>query len=290
MNRLVAIVGPTATGKSELGMRVAKEFNGEIICADSRTIYKGMDIGTAKPSEEDQREVSHHLLNLIQPNQAYSASEFKTAALQAITEIQSRDHLPILVGGSGLYAYAVLYDYQFPAGPSNSLRDELQQLSLDHLVRRLQLVDPEAASSIDLKNPRRVIRAIETAGQPKLQQSLRQGTVLVGLRPNEDELAQRISIRAKSMVDDGLTDEAKRIVDAYGDDLEVLKSPGYADPLEYLGDKTTKDALCDLIALHTRQMAKRQLTWFKRNPDIHWFSDTKSASKFVQESLQAQKV
>lgn len=290
LGKLAAIVGPTASGKSDLAMEIARKHDGEIICADSRTIYRGMNIGTAKPSRTDQVEIPHHVLDIINPDEAFSAAEFKVAALNAIKDIESRGRLPILAGLSGLYAYALLYDYHFPAGARNQLRDELQQLPIDQLVERLQVIDPEAASQIDLKNPRRVIRAIETAGLPRTKAELRLGTILVGLRPSNETLTQRIFSRTENMVKAGLVDEVKNLIAQYDSTLESFKSPGYMEIISYLENETTLDQAQELINLHTRQLAKRQLTWFKRNPDIHWFESNDDAMEYISKQLKFKQV
>ena len=290
MSKLVAIVGPTASGKSELAMMVARDFGGEIICADSRTIYRGMDIGTAKPSQQDQHEIKHHMLDLVDPKQSYSAAEFKAAAQEAIGEIRARHHLPIVVGGSGLYAYALLYDYEFPDGADNQLRQELQQLSIGGLVDRLKTADPEAYETIDLQNPRRVIRAIETAGITKTKHQLMDGAILIGINPSADELVGRIQQRTKQMMSAGLLAETSRLVDSYGAELEALRSPGYAEMLECLSGQISNTEAEDLINLHTRQLAKRQMTWFRRNPDIKWFETLEAARAYIASQLSEQKV
>lgn len=290
MNRLLAIVGPTASGKSDLAMCVARQFGGEIICADSRTIYCGMDIGTAKPNKADQAEVPHHLLDLINPGETFSAADFKTRAFKAISQIEARGNLPILVGGSGLYTYAVLYDYQFPAGANNHLRQQLQQLSIDQLVERLQALDPETAATIDLKNPRRVVRAIETAGQSKASHKLRPDTVLVGLRPDQAALDVRIANRTEAMIKDGLITETKQLINQYGLDLEALKSPGYLEASQFIAGEIKEGEVKDLINLHTRQLTKRQITWFKRNPDIQWYESNEAAGEFISQQLKFKRV
>lgn len=277
MTNLLAIVGPTASGKSDLAMKVAEQLRGEIICADSRTIYRGMNIGTAKPTAADQAKVPHHLLDIIDPDQSYSAAEFKREANRIIREIEARGRLPILCGGTGLYLYAVLYDYQFPAGPDNRLRQRLQKLSIDQLVDELEQIDPEAASSIDLRNPRRVIRAIETAGQPRQQGHLRAGATIVGLWPNPDQLDQNIDQRTQAMLAGGLEREVSNLLEHYGPELEVLRSPGYIEIAELIAGKIDQPEAERLIKLHTRQLAKRQQTWFKRNQDIKWFQEPNEA-------------
>lgn len=282
MTKLVAIVGPTASGKSSLALEVAKLFSGEIICADSRTLYRGLDIGTAKPTKSDQSEVPHHLLDVINPDQTYSAAQFKVEANRLITEIHGRGHLPILVGGSGLYVYGVLYDYTFPAGANNRLRSQLEQLSTEQLIERLESVDPETLETIDQANRRRLIRAIETAGLPKDKAKLRADSLVIGLKPTQEVLVDRIDRRTEAMIKAGLIDEIKSVIEIYGRDLEALKSPGYSEVTQMIDGQIDLAQMTELISLHTRQLAKRQLTWFKRNPDIEWFEDRSLAEQRVK--------
>ncbi len=269
--KLVAIIGPTASGKSGLAVDLARKFDGEIICADSRTIYKGMNVGTAKPTAADRAAVPHHLLDILEPNQSFSVAEFKERANTAIADVRRRGRLPILVGGSGLYINAVVYDYQFPAGPANKLREELQGLSLPALVERLQTLDPDAATTIDLNNPRRVIRAIETAGLPRQKRpELMPAMMLVGLNPNLEMLEKKIVQRTQMMLDAGLVEEVRGLVQKYGADCEPFNSVGYRETIEFINGAIKEAELAGLISLHTRQLAKRQLTWWRRDPNIVW--------------------
>lgn len=281
--RLLAIVGPTAGGKSALAMDLARQTNGEIICADSRTIYRDMNIGTAKPTAADRAAVPHHLLDVVAPNQPYSAAEFKQAADEVIAGIHTRGTLPILVGGTGLYVDAVLYDYRFPAGASNALRAELEKLPLSDLVQRLQVQDPDRAATIDLQNPRRVIRALELVGQPRIApKALPSHAYIVGLDLGMPELEQRIAERTKNMLDNGLVDETRDLIRRYNPILEPFNTAGYREVIDFLQENLKRTELEPLINLHTRQLAKRQLTWFKRNPDIHWFTDAAAAADAVR--------
>lgn len=290
MTRLVAIVGPTASGKTDLAIRVAKQFGGEIICADSRTIYKGMDIGTAKPSQAERAQVPHHLLDIISPDQTFSAAEFKARANRVIEEIHSRVGLPILVGGSGLYVYSVIYDFQFPAGPSNELRRQLESKAIAELVQQLQQLDPEAAEQIDLKNPRRVIRAIETAGQPKAKSQLGAGVILIGLKPDLETLERRISSRVDVMVEAGFENEVREIAQTYGWNTEALTSIGYRAFRPYIEGRGSLEQAKAQFVRGDLALAKRQLTWFKRNPDIRWFNGVDQAYAAISSALEKQKV
>jgi tRNA dimethylallyltransferase len=268
-------------------MALAKQYNGEIIAADSRTIYRSMDIGTAKPTRHDQTAVPHHLLDVIEPDETYSAAQFKRAAETDIKAIQSRYHLPLVVGGTGLYVYGLLYDYQFPAGADNDLRRELEAVSLASLVERLQQEDPEMAARIDLQNPRRVIRALETVGQPRQSaMRLKSNILLIGLRPSTDQLNKQIAQRTQAMFELGLIAEVETLVAQYGPNLEAFRSPGYAEIIDFLAKRITRQEAEGLINLHTRQLVKRQLTWFKRNPEIRWVETPAEAKREVARFLK----
>lgn len=268
-------------------MALAERYNGEIIAADSRTVYRGMDIGTAKPTVADQAHVPHHLLDLIDPDETYSAAQFKLAAEAAIEAVAERGHLPLVVGGTGLYVYGLLYDYKFPAGANNDLRRQLEALSQDELVQRLTQEDPETAAQIDLQNPRRVIRALETAGHPRQSaMQLKSNNLFIGLKPPQDQLNKQVARRTQAMFEAGLVVEVESLVAKYGSDLEAFRSPGYAEIIDFLANKISRQEAEELINLHTRQLIRRQLTWFKRNPEISWLEDPVTAGKAVARFLE----
>ncbi len=238
---LIAIVGETASGKSALAMDLAERFNGEIISADSRTIYKGMDIGTAKPSPAERKLIKHHLLDLVEPNQSFTVAEFKKLANEAIQDIQKRGKLPIMVGGSGLYIDAVIFDYQF----SKITREK------------------------DPKNPRH----LKLTKAAKLDKQLRQNTLVIGLQLGRANLQKRIAQRVEMMFSDGLIDEAKALGDKYGWEIEVLKTPGYKALRKYLNSEVDIAEAKELFIQSDMQLAKKQRTWFKRNDSIQWVDD-----------------
>jgi tRNA dimethylallyltransferase len=275
MSKLVTIIGPTGSGKSTLSMGLAKEFDGEIICADSRTIYRYMDIGTAKPTADDTLQIPHHLINIKDPDESYSAAEFQQQANAAIDSITSRNHLPMMVGGTGLYVDSVLFDYQFPAKANEETRAEHQTKSLDELVNLLQHVDPEAAEIIDLRNPRRVLRAIELAGLPRTRaRVMRPQTLVLGLALSKEVIQARLTERVEKMLGEGLIDEVRQVSSKYGWEYEALKAPAYQAFRGVVeGTKTVQEATADFVRADVR-LAKRQMTWFKRNPEIHWLDAT----------------
>ena len=269
---LVCIVGETASGKSALGLRLARQFNGEIICADSMTVRKGVDIGSAKPTTAEQALVPHHLLDVVEPCESFTAAQFKELTERAIKDIQGRGKLPILVGGTGLYVDSVLFDYEFRAVGDENLRAELNELELPELQTRAEQLGLDL-SSVDTRNKRRVIRLIETKGVRAERQPLRTNTVVLGLQIERDVLKQRIAKRVDKMMEAGLEAEVRGLVKRSGWDCEALKGVGYAQWQEYfLGAKSLTETRQEIIKA-TTNLAKRQRTWFKRNKSIHWLSN-----------------
>lgn len=252
---LLVIVGPTASGKSDLAMRLAKEFNGEIICADSRTVYRGMDIGTAKPSGAEQTEISHWGLDLVDPGQTFSAAKFKKYAQGAVTDIQNRGKLPILVGGTGLYVDSVLYDYQFSL----------------------------TAGERDPINPRHLKKTNEAPRRGGLLGSV----LLTGLMPSDEVLKERIASRAGQIFKQGIIEETKELLDKYGAQA-VAGTAGiaYQVVLSLIRSEITQEEAIQQIAMKEWQYARRQKTWFKRNAHIKWFTSPDRAHKFIQQALR----
>ncbi len=287
MNKLIAVVGPTASGKSALAMEIAEKYNGEIICADSRTIYRYMDIGTAKPTSQEMLKIKHHLVNIKDPGESFSAAEFKELAAQAIADIQARGKLPLLVGGTGLYVDAVLYDYKFPQEADLKLREDLNKLSFAELVEKLNEIDPSLSETIDIKNPRRVLRAIETAGHNMTRsKTLKPGTLVIGMLVDKEVLQNKITARVKEMLGKGFLDEVKTIGEKFGFDSEALTGIGYRAFRDViLGTKLISEATEDFIK-GDMNLAKRQMTWLKRNKDIHWIPSSAEGKKLVSEFLR----
>lgn len=248
---LIAIVGPTASGKSALGMELAKKFNGEIICADSRTVYKGLDIGTAKPSHNDQKEIKHHLLDVVNPDESFNASDFKKLAHDAIVDIFGHGKLPILVGGSGLYIDALLFDYQF--SEPNSPRDPINSRHVDKEVKAIKSL-------------------------------LRENTLVIGVSIERDELKNRITNRVEQMVNDGFIEEVRRINKQYPGS-KSLDAPGYKAFVKYLNGEVSLESAKDLFVKNDKRLAKRQMTWFRRNKSIQWVEEQGQAEGLVADFL-----
>lgn len=276
---LIVILGPTASGKTALALDIAGRFNGEIIAADSRTVYRGMDIGTAKPTPQERRQIPHHLLDIVAPDQPFSVADFQRLAQAAIASIAARGKLPILVGGSGLYIDAVIYNFSFRGGPDLPRRAQLQELSVAALQQHLR------QNAIGLpagdRNPRHLIRTLETHGARARREQLRANTVIIGLDPGRETLAEKITQRVDHMVDAGLVEEVRTLAAAYGWDVPALQAPGYKAFRLYLAGVTTLDDAKKLFVQYDLQYAKRQKTWFKRNPDVQWTSNSAKAVDIV---------
>lgn len=279
---LVVIVGPTASGKSATAMRIAKEFNGEIICADSRTIYKYMSIGTAKPSVQDQAEVPHWGLDLVEPGESFTAADFKVYAQKKIDEIRSRGHLPMLVGGTGLYVDGVIFDYEFaPAQPE--LRKMLEKLSLAELhkyCKNNNVTLPE-----NEQNKRYVIREIErqnTSGK-RLNEPT-PNTLVVGIATDRDILRARIEARSEQLFETGMIEEAKMLGEKYGWDSEAMTGNIYPLVKQLLDGDLSETELKEKFITADWRLAKRQLTWLKRNQFIHWF-ELDAAYEYIKKQL-----
>ncbi len=276
---LIVIVGETASGKSDLAISLAERFNGEVICADSRTVYRGMDIGTAKPTPEDRKRVPHHLLDVVSPDEQFTVADFKRLAVEAIDEISGRQKLPILVGGSGLYVDAVIYDFEFLPKADEEQREMLSRLSveeLQRLVRERGLSMPK-----NDRNPRHLIRVLETGGKQASRGQLRENTLILGLCLSRDALKERIVHRVERMVEQGLVDEVRSLVEQYGEGARALEAPGYKALKEYLAGRTSLEEAQRLFIKNDLSLAKRQRTWFRRNKSIHYIGSLEDAVGIV---------
>lgn len=265
---LVVIVGPTASGKSDLAMQVARKYDGEIICADSRTIYRGMDIGTAKPSQEDQLAIPHHVLDVVDPDQSFSAAEFKKLAEMAIIDIVSRGKVPVMVGGTGLYVDSVVFDYKFGVPANERQRTHLNTLSTEKLQQICS--ENNIDTPINSSNKRHLIRAIELGGLINHKKVIRNNTIVVGISTDREILRKRIEQRAQIMIQQGILEEVKREGELYGWDGEAMKGNIYRVFKDVImGSKDVDTAVAELIQ-SDMGLAKRQMTWLKRNKNIIW--------------------
>lgn len=282
--KILVIVGPTASGKSELALKIAKKFNGEIIAADSRTIYQGMDTGTAKPSSNEQSEIHHWGLDLIEPGQNFSAAQFKNYALEKINDIQSRAKLPILVGGTGLYVDGILFNLSF-VKTSKLRRLIYSLLSIEKLQKIIQQRDwplPE-----NLHNKRYLIRTLERKGKIGFKQSsLPANTLLIGLMPPDDILRQRINNRAEEIFKAGIIAETKNLLKKYGR-RKLIRTGGiaYKFSIGVVRGEISEEEAKELFKNADWQYARRQKTWFKRNKFIQWHESGEEAFTSLSQLL-----
>jgi tRNA dimethylallyltransferase len=282
---VIVILGPTAVGKTETAIQLAMRVDGEIISADSRLFYRGMDIGTAKPSPEELRLAPHHLIDVTTPDQPWSLALFQRKARQTIAEIQSRGRLPFLVGGTGQYIRAVTEEWTIPpAGPEPALRAALeawtQEIGPEGLYRRLAVLDPEAAANIDPRNQRRTVRALEVIlltgrrfSEQRLRRSSPSGVLQLGLFRPRPELYARIDARIDAMLQAGLVAEVQNLLaQGYSPHLPPFSAIGYREVIAYLQGQISLEEAVRQMKHNTRVFVRRQANWFKEtDPHIRWF-------------------
>ncbi|MBM7644430.1 tRNA dimethylallyltransferase [Scopulibacillus daqui] len=298
--KVVAVVGPTAVGKTALSLELAARLNGEIINGDAMQVYKGLDIGTAKIPIHERRGIPHHLIDFLPPDHSYTVADFQAGARQWIHKLNEQNKLPVLVGGTGLYIKAALYDYQFSDIDSQpELRQELEYTAriegAESLYHKLQDVDPVSAEKIHPNNVKRVIRALEvfyTTGVPfsRHQQNEKPkplyNMVLVGLTMDRDMLYERINQRVDEMIEAGLIEEARHLYDLGIKNTQSVQAIGYKELYLYFDGKCSLDEAVRLLKRNSRRFAKRQFTWFKRQMDITWFDMTDYQSNFSQKAQE----
>jgi tRNA dimethylallyltransferase len=266
---LIVIVGPTASGKTGLAIDLAEQFGGEIISADSRAIYKSMDIGTAKPSAEEQARVPHWGLDLVTPGESFTAADFKVYAQQKVNEIRSRGHVPFLVGGTGLYIDAVVFDYQFGPVADPTTRKKLEAMTIEELY--LYCKEHNVTLPENEHNKRYVVRAIERAGTADSRRAEPISTsIIVGIATEREVLRQRINGRAEQLFKDGVVEEATMLGEKYGWESEAMTGNVYPLVRQYINHELSLDDVKNKFVTLDWRLAKRQLTWLKRNPYITW--------------------
>ena len=276
--KVVAIVGPTASGKTSYAIDYAKQHNGEIISADSRLVYKGFDIGTAKPTPEERQGIKHYLIDIVDPTYDYSVVQFVKDAEKAITEIVSKGKLPIITGGTGLYLKGLLEGYDFPEMQTDyELREKLKQLEVKELYDELSRLDPVSAQNIEQNDKKKIIRALEVIKSLNRPLSEVRGVKehpydveWIGLNFPRNELYERINKRVDMMLELGLVEETERLLDQYGRIQNLLHTIGYQEIIAHLDGIMTLEEAADKLKQNTRNYAKRQLTWFRKNENIKW--------------------
>ena len=284
--KIIAITGPSASGKTKLSIELAKKIDGEIISVDSRQIYKELDIGSAKPTIEEQDGIPHYLIDIIDLNQEYTVANFCDDANIKIKEIINKGKAPILVGGTGLYFRVLLQDFDLPrVEPNKELREKLEKKSSEELFSLLKEKDPDIAEKIHFNNKVKIIRALEvclTLGIPMSKAQKKKeseyNVLWYGLNTqNRDFLYERINKRVDVMFEQGLIDEAKKLFDKYGGNKILLGTIGYQELFPYLKGETDLETASNLLKQNTRRYAKRQISWFNANKDIHWFDIEKES-------------
>jgi tRNA dimethylallyltransferase len=282
-HKIIAIVGPTASGKSNFAINIAQNVNGEIISADSRLVYRGFDIASAKPSLQEQTLIKHHLIDIVEPEFDYSVANFFDDAKIAIKNIVAQEKTPIIAGGTGLYFRILLEDFDMPrVAPNYELRAQLENLESQELHKILQGLDAASAEKIHFNNKVKIIRAIEVCkalNKPHSQVTGRKEPEFdvewIGLNPNDrNDLYEKINTRVDEMIKKGLIEETKKLLSKHGKIPNLINTIGYKEIIEYLdGETTLEHAICN-IKKNTRHYAKRQLTWFRKNKLINWNQTT----------------
>lgn len=288
--KVVVLIGPTAVGKTNLSIELAKKFDGEIISGDSMQIYKGMDIATAKISKEEMQGVPHHLIDILEPDESFSVAQFQELVRKKITEITSRGKVPFIVGGTGLYIQAVLYDYQFQeTATDTAFRTKLEEMAQAEgtltIHDMLNKVDSEAAAAIHHHNVRRVIRALEVFHvtgrkmsdiQREQKQESLYDSALIGLTMERNVLYERINKRVEQMLEIGLLEEVQHFYEKGIRDCQSLQAIGYKEIYKYYDGLLSLEDSIEELKQNSRRYAKRQLTWFRNKMNVQWFDMTES--------------
>ncbi len=310
--KLVVILGSTASGKTELAIKLAKKFSGEIICSDSRTIYQGLNIGTAKPLGEHLKingqaammieNITHYMIDIIKLNTEFTLAQFKAMALDIITSIDQRNKIPFLVGGTGLYISALVDNFKIPhVSPDKKLRKKIEKMiatqGLNYTFAKLIKLDPGAKDFVQADNPRRIIRALEVClktGRP-FSELRKKGEPLfdilqIGIKIPRENLYQRINQRTDQMIKNGLIKETKKLIKKYPPDLLSFKTIGYQEVIPILLNSKSISPqklkeISKLIKKNTRHYARRQITWFKRDQRINWVKNYQEASQLIKKFL-----
>lgn len=282
--KVIVVVGPTGVGKTQLSIDIAKRYGGEVISGDSMQIYRSMDIGTAKVTKEEQQGIPHHLIDIRDPDENYSAADFQADVEACVQDIAGRGKLPIIAGGTGLYIRAALYAYDF----SEAKRDDSYQQQLEreaqahgplHLYKQLQAVDPVQAERIHPNNVRRVIRALEIfhrtgkrmSDHEETEPDARYDAIMIGLDMERDLLYEQINLRVDKMLAEGLLEEVKRLVESGIQDTQSMRAIGYKEFIPYLEGKMDWEDTVDQLKQNSRRYAKRQYTWFRNKMDVDWY-------------------
>lgn len=302
--KVIVIVGPTASGKTALSIELAKQINGEIVSCDSMQIYKDMNIGSAKPSLEEMQGIKHYMIDIVEPDKRFSVAEYKKQAEQAIEEILSKGKMPIVIGGTGLYADSLIYGIEYPEIEfDKNYRNELENLAnskegLSNLYEKAKEIDSKAIEKISPNDKKRILRILEiyhSTGKTKteIEAESRKNEVkydyrVFAINMDRQILYNRINKRVEIMIENGLIEEVKNLLDKYKEFPTAMQGLGYKEVVEYLNGYLTKDEMIEKIKQETRRYAKRQLTWFKKNKNTIWIdglNDLQSNINIILEGI-----
>lgn len=299
--KVIAIVGPTAVGKTGLSIEIASRFGGEVISGDSMQVYQGLDIGTAKVTKEETRDIPHYMIDNKKPDEPFSVADYQSSVQHYIEKIDSHGKLPVIAGGSGLYIQAALYNYQFSDERRNQqltrqLEQQLKDQGADVLYKQLQEIDPEQAAKIHPNNHRRLIRALEvyestgktmTEHQQTQRDTSPYNPIFIGLEMDRKRLYNRINHRVDTMLEQGLIEEAKLLYEQGYEQHQAMRGIGYKEFIPYFKGEQSFEETVHLLKRNSRRYAKRQYTWFKNKMDVNWYTITPEESETVFENILA---
>lgn len=289
---IIVLTGPTASGKTAMSLEIAEKYNAEIVCTDSMTVYRGMDIGTDKPTEADMEGIPHHLLDIVNPDEEFNVAIFCERVKEIVADIHGRGKVPMLVGGSVMYIDAYIYDYQMPdVAPNQELRDKLDGKTNDELFKQLCECDPDCEWTVDRHNKRRIIRAIEVCtktGKPFSKQKAKMpfpnNVLYLAVDRERETLYSQIDKRVDIMFHQGFVDEVRELHSLY-DHNTAMQAAGYRQIIQFLdGEINLEEAIAKTKQVH-RNYAKRQLTWLRKNNDVQWVKNTAEAEKMISNFL-----
>ncbi len=294
MQKVLVIVGPTASGKTAFGIRACEKYNGEIISGDSIQIYKGLDIGSAKASHKERKQAIHHLIDIKEPFENYSVKEFQELGRKYINDLTSKGKLPVIVGGTGLYIKALLYDYVFYDEEEKD--DQFNELSNQEIYDILMQKDPKCLEKIHINNRKRLVRALNIVNKHeegisdikgRQEHKLLYDALIIGLNKDREKLYDDISKRVDMMISDGLIDEIKGLLDnGVNFDMQSMQGIGYKEFRDYFnGTKSLEDCILD-VKRNTKHFAKRQYTWFNNQMNVNWFDDKQDAFNLIDNWLK----
>jgi len=299
--KVIVIGGPTATGKTALSIELAKQVDGEIISADSMLIYKGMDIGTAKPTIEEREGIAHYMIDVIEPNQRFSVADYKKGAIKAIEEILKKGKVPIIVGGTGLYIDTLIYGIDYPdieidLEYRKKLEERIEKEGLDKLYEEAKEIDSEAIQKISQNDQKRICRILElyqATGKTKTEleiESRKNGIPyeyhMFAINMERERLYERINKRVDLMLEQGLIEEVQNIWETYQEFPTAMQGLGYKEVVEYLENKISKEEMIEKIKMETRRYAKRQFTWFRKNKETIWLDGFASLQNNIEIILE----